>query len=47
MGATAFSWNFASFTFLRALTGAGIGGEYADYLTVSEIFPLEIRARPP
>src|ERR1700744_3428348 len=27
--ATAFSWNFASFTLFRALTGAGIGGEYA------------------
>lgn len=28
-GATAFSWNFASFTLFRALTGAGIGGEYS------------------
>jgi hypothetical protein len=27
--ATAFSWNFGSFAFFRALTGAGIGGEYA------------------
>jgi MFS family permease len=25
--ATAFSWNIASFTFFRSLTGAGIGGE--------------------
>src|SRR6266550_2804486 len=28
-GLTAFSWNFASYAFFRALTGAGIGGEYA------------------
>src|SRR5205823_8819414 len=27
--ATAFSWSFASYAFFRALTGAGIGGEYA------------------
>src|SRR5579875_1591152 len=27
--ATAFSWNFFSFTLFRSLTGAGIGGEYA------------------
>ena len=25
--ATAFSWNFASYAFFRALTGAGIGGD--------------------
>jgi MFS family permease len=28
-GLTAVSWNFASFVTFRALTGAGIGGEYA------------------
>src|SRR5437667_4125955 len=27
-GLTAFSWSFASYAFFRALTGAGIGGEY-------------------
>src|ERR671926_1717944 len=27
--ATALSWNFASFAFFRAITGAGIGGEYS------------------
>ncbi|HEX4750426.1 MAG TPA: MFS transporter [Bryobacteraceae bacterium] len=41
---TAFSWNFASFTFLRALTGAGIGGEYAAVNSaVDELIPAAVR----
>jgi len=42
--ATAFSWSFASFTFLRALTGAGIGGEYAAINSaVDELIPARVR----
>lgn len=42
--ATAFSWNFASFTFFRALTGAGIGGEYAAINSaVDELIPSKVR----
>jgi MFS family permease len=42
--ATAFSWNFWSFTFLRALTGAGIGGEYAAVNSaVDELIPAQVR----
>lgn len=42
--ATAFSWNFASFTFFRALTGAGIGGEYAAVNSaVDELIPGRLR----
>ncbi len=42
--ATAFSWNFASFTFFRALTGAGIGGEYsAVNSAVDELIPARVR----
>jgi MFS family permease len=42
--ATAFSWNFASFTFFRALTGAGIGGEYAAINSaVDELIPARVR----
>jgi MFS family permease len=42
--ATAFSWNFASFTFFRALTGAGIGGEYAAINSaVDELIPSRVR----
>src|SRR5438270_1816540 len=41
---TAFSWNFASFTILRALTGAGIGGEYAAVNSaVDELIPGRVR----
>src|SRR3977135_2755989 len=32
-GLTAFSWRFASYAFFRALTGAGIGREYAARTT--------------
>jgi MFS family permease len=42
--ATAFSWNFASFCLLRALTGAGIGGEYAAINSaVDELIPGRVR----
>src|ERR1700744_4623831 len=42
--ATAFSWNFASFSFFRALTGAGIGGEYAAINSaVDELIPAGVR----
>jgi len=42
--ATAFSWNLASFTFFRALTGAGIGGEYsAINSAVDELIPARVR----
>ena len=38
--ATAASWSFASFTFFRSLTGAGIGGEYAAVNSaVDELIP--------
>ncbi len=43
-GASAFSWNFASFTFFRALTGAGIGGEYAAVNSaIDELIPAWVR----
>jgi len=42
--ATAFSWSFASFTFFRALTGAGIGGEYAAVNSaIDELIPARVR----
>lgn len=42
--ATAFSWDFASFTLFRALTGAGIGGEYAAVNSaVDELIPARVR----
>src|SRR6202000_1785979 len=42
--ATAFSWNFASYTIFRALTGAGIGGEYsAINSAVDELIPARVR----
>jgi MFS family permease len=42
--ATAFSWNVASFAFFRALTGAGIGGEYAAINSaVDELIPARVR----
>jgi len=41
---TAFSWNFFTFTLFRALTGAGIGGEYAAVNSaVDELIPARIR----
>ena len=43
---TAFSWNFASYAFFRALTGAGIGGEYAAINSaIDELIPARMRGR--
>jgi MFS family permease len=42
--ATALSWSFASFSLFRALTGAGIGGEYAAINSaVDELIPGRVR----
>lgn len=42
--ATGFSWNFASFALFRALTGAGIGGEYsAINSAIQEFIPARHR----
>jgi MFS family permease len=42
--ATALSWNFASFALFRALTGAGIGGEYSAIAsTIQELIPARFR----
>src|SRR4051812_47030515 len=44
--ATAFSWSFASYAFFRALTGAGIGGEYAAINSaIDELKPARVRGR--
>lgn len=44
--ATALSWNFASYAFFRALTGAGIGGEYAAINSaIDELIPARVRGR--
>src|SRR5437868_8769023 len=44
--ATAFSWNFWSFALFRALTGAGIGGEYAAINSaIQELIPARYRGR--
>ncbi|MDP9149713.1 MAG: MFS transporter [Myxococcota bacterium] len=44
--ATAFSWSFASFAVFRALTGAGIGGEYsAVNSAIDELLPASVRGR--
>ena len=41
---TAASWNFASFVTFRALTGAGIGGEYAAINSaIDELIPARVR----
>ena len=43
---SAFSWNFASYAFFRALTGAGIGGEYAAINSaIDELIPARVRGR--
>jgi MFS family permease len=42
--ATAFSWGFGSFVLFRALTGCGIGGEYAAVNSaVDELIPARVR----
>jgi MFS family permease len=42
--ATALSWGFVSFAVFRALTGAGIGGEYAAINSaVDELIPSRVR----
>jgi MFS family permease len=41
-----FSWNFASYALFRALTGAGIGGEYAAVNSaIDELIPARVRGR--
>src|SRR5205807_3461559 len=43
---TAFSWSFVSYAFFRALTGAGIGGEYAAINSaIDELIPARVRGR--
>src|SRR5256714_5308703 len=43
---TAFSWSFASYAFFRALTGAGIGGEYAAINSaIDELIPARVRGQ--
>src|SRR5438477_428429 len=43
---SAFSWNFASYAIFRALTGAGIGGEYAAINSaIDELIPARVRGR--
>jgi MFS family permease len=43
---TALSFNFASFALFRALTGAGIGGEYAAINSaIDELVPARVRGR--
>jgi MFS family permease len=42
--ASALSWNFWSFCLFRALTGAGIGGEYAAINSaIDELIPARVR----
>jgi MFS family permease len=44
--ATALAWNFWSFSLFRALTGAGIGGEYAAINSaIQELIPARYRGR--
>src|SRR5256712_6591778 len=43
---SAFSWNFASYAFVRALTGAASGGEYAAINSaIDELIPARVRGR--
>ncbi len=45
-GLSAFSWNFASYAVFRAITGAGIGGEYAAINSaIDELIPARVRGR--
>jgi MFS family permease len=44
--ASGLAWNFASFALFRALTGAGIGGEYsAVNSAIDELLPARVRGR--
>ncbi len=46
VGLSALAWNFASFAAFRALTGAGIGGEYAAINSaLDELMPARLRGR--
>ncbi|MFC0410173.1 MFS transporter [Roseomonas elaeocarpi] len=43
---TAFSWNVWSLAFFRAMTGVGIGGEYASINSaIDELMPARLRGR--
>src|SRR5882724_1643021 len=43
---TGLSWDFTSYAFFRALTGAGIGGEYAAINSaIDELIPARFRGR--
>jgi MFS family permease len=43
---SAFSWNLWSYAFFRAMTGAGIGGEYAAINSaIDELIPARVRGR--
>jgi MFS family permease len=45
-GATALSWNFASYSVFRFITGLGIGGEYAAINSaIDELIPARLRGR--
>jgi MFS family permease len=46
VGLTAFSWNFWSFAVFNAITGLGIGGEYAAINSaIDELIPARLRGR--
>jgi MFS family permease len=45
-GLSALSWNFTSYAVFRAITGAGIGGEYAAINSaIDELIPARVRGR--